>query len=147
MKSYIILPVVTLFSVFLVSCSKPEDKIVDHVEEIESIMQSNMDSPEDGVNELIEYFEKNGAEAAGQMVELGIELSKIEKEGDREERAKEVNVAFKTPMKNLEGTAEKFSKKVQSNKEATARMEEYAKRWESVFGTFSKLSGGGGLPF
>ncbi len=109
-------------------------------------MQSNMDSPEDGVDELIEYFEKNGAEAAGQMIELGIELSKIEKDGDREERAKEVSEAFKTPMKNLEGTAEKFGKKVQSNKEASARMEDYGKRWEAVFSTFSKLSGGG-LPF
>jgi len=146
MKTSIIAPVLGLFSVLLVSCSKPEDEIVDHLEKVESIMKSNMDSPEEGLERLIRYFEKNGAEATSLIVGLGIELAKIEGNGDREVRAKEIQEAFDIPLKNLEGTAKKFGYKVDASSEARKLAEEYEERWSEVFKTLGKL-GDGGLRF
>jgi collagenase-like PrtC family protease len=145
MKTLLTFPLVGILCVFCISCSKPEDKIVNHIEKVEKIMESNMDSPEKGVKKLIDYFEDNGSDAAAQLVELGIELAKIEGKGDREKRVKEITEAFETTVKNFEGTSEKFEAKVKDNKEATQLMKDYAARWEEVGTMIQKL--GSGVPF
>jgi hypothetical protein len=91
-----------------------------------------MDTPKAGVDKLIAYAEKNGPEAANLFVGLGVELTKIEGDGDREKRSKAIHDAFETPIKNFSGTAKKFSEKVGADRDASQRIEEYGKRWESL---------------
>ncbi len=145
MKTFFTIPLVCILCALCISCSKPEDKIVDHIEKVDSIMKSNMDDPEKGVKKLIDYFEDNGSDAAGQLVQLGIDLAKIEGKGDREKRVKEISDTFEAPVKNFEGTAEKFEAKVRENKEATQLMKDYGARWEEVGNMIQKL--GNGMPF
>ncbi len=132
MKSYLIIALSCLASILLSSCSKPENKLVSHIQSVDKIMRDNMDTTKAGVDKLIAYAEKNGPEAANIFVGLGVELAKIEGDGDREKRAKVIKDAFETPIKNFSGTAKKFGDKVSADSESRRRLEEYGKRWESL---------------
>ena len=102
------------------------------MEDIEDIMKDNMDSPDVGVDELIAYTEKHGPDTVKILLEAGIHLSNNEGDGDREERIKEIEEKFKTPIKNFKGTAEKFGKQVNKNKEAKEKLEDFSKKWKSL---------------
>ena len=125
--------------VFLNSCSKPEAKLADRIEDMEEIMNDHMDDPDEGVEELIEYLEKHGPDTVKLMMEAGIEISNIEGDGDRDERIKEANEKLKVIFKNFQGTAEKFEKKVSNNKEAKERAENYERKWEELFSAMQNL--------
>ena len=103
-------------------------------------MKDNMDSPDVGVDELIAYTEKHGPDTVKILLEAGIDLSNIEGEGDRDERIKEIEEKFKTPMKNFKGTAEKFGKKVNKDDDAQERFKEFAKKWETLGNAMQKIS-------
>ena len=112
-----------------------------HIKAADKIMRKNMDNPEKGVDKLIKYFEKHGPDAAKVFVELGIELSRIEGEGDLEDRLERIRNRLKIPLKNIEGTAEKFGDKVEEDQDALKRLEEYGERWEALNEAFEELNG------
>ena len=120
--------------------SSSEKELVGHIKAVDKIMKKNMDDPEKGVDKLIKYFEKHGPDAAKTFVELGIELSQIEGDGDREDRIEKIRDLMKTPMKNIEGTIEKFGEKVQEDEDALERMEDYGQRWEDLSEAFDQLN-------
>lgn len=130
---------VVVVSLLLMVFSSPEKDLVNHIEAVDKIMRKNMDEPEKGVEKLIKYFEENGPEAAKTFVELGIELSQIEGDGDLEDRLEKIRKRAKTPLKNFAGTAEKFSKKVEEDKDARKRVEEYGKQWKILAEALEEL--------
>ena len=128
---------ITLFC--FTSCSKPEDKLIGHMAKAEKIMKDNMDSPADGVDELISYMEKNGPETVKLLLEAGIDLANIDGDGDRDEKLKEIKDSLKTPVKNFTGTSEKFWAKVEADKDAKKRLQEYSKKWQNLGNSLSSI--------
>lgn len=122
------------------SCSKPEDKLLKRVEAVEEIMKDNMDEPVDGVDELIVYFEKHGPDTVKLAMEVGIELSNIDGDGDREKRLKEIDDKFGVAFKNFQGTAKKFGKAVEKDEKAKERAKEYSEKWEELFDVMGNIS-------
>ncbi len=133
--------VILLLGAVFMTLSSPEKELMGHIKAADKIMRKNMDDPEKGVDKLIEYFEKHGPDAAKVFVELGIELSRIEGEGDLENRLERIRNRLKIPLKNIEGTAEKFGDKVEEDQDAMKRLEEYGERWEALNEAFEELNG------
>ncbi len=132
------LAILLLSAVFMI-LSSPEKELIGHIKAADKIMRENMNDPEKGVDELIKYFEKHGPDAAKAFVELGIELSRIEGDGDLEDRLERIRNRLKTPWKNIDGTAEKFGKKVEEDEDLMERIEEYGERWEALNEAFEEL--------
>lgn len=121
--------IVALMGCLVVSCSKPEDELISRMEDIGEIMEDNMETPEEGVDELIAYIETYGAESSRLSAELAIELVSIEDGSDRKDRIKEVYKALSKEIKNLEGITDKFDKRVSKNDRAKERMDEFTEKW------------------
>ena len=134
--------ITSLVCLLLSSCSKPEDTLVKRMEKMEDIMKDNMDEPAEGVDELIEYFEKHGPDTVKLVMEAGIEISNIEGEGDKEKRLKEIDDKLGVAFKNFKGTVKKFGKAVEKDEKAKARAEEYGEKWEELFKAMNKISKG-----
>ena len=81
---------------------------------------------------MIEYFKEYGPDTVKLIMEAGIEISNIEGDGDRNERTKEANQKLNVGFKNLQGTAEKFQKKVEGNNEAKERAGNYMIKWKDL---------------
>ena len=122
------------FTLLLVACGGKESSVADHIKAMDSIMTSNMDSPKDGVEELREYIHDNLPEMMEQMTELAVELQKIEDDGERKERAKEIIEALTGPITTMSATAEKFQAKAAGDKEAMELIGKMGKRME-MFGS------------
>jgi len=122
------------------SCSKPEDALVDRIEDMEEIMKDHMDEPDEGVEKLIGYFEEHGPDTVKLMMEAGIEISNIDGDDDRDERIKAANDKLKVVFKNFQGTAEEFQKKVENDKDAKERAKVYMEKWEELFRAVQNLA-------
>lgn len=118
----------------------PAEKIVYGMEQVEEIMESNMKTPEEGVDQLIEYFEDYGPEAVELLVQTSIDATNISGDGDREEYINEVSEEISEAAESLTDVYQKFVVAVSADKAAQSRLEKYAKRWEDVFDEFSSLN-------
>ena len=133
-------PILVLACLFIFSsCSKPEAKIVNRLEDMEEIMKDHMGEPAAGVEKLISYVEKHGPDTVKLTLEAGISLASIEGEGDKENRLKEVSGVLETAFKNFKGTAEKFGKAAEQDEKAKERLKEYSKKWEALGGFLSEV--------
>ena len=126
--------VVTVVSVILVSCGKPEKDLLGRFEAMESIMEKHLDKPAEGVDEWIAYMEKNMPEMARLQAEVMMSVVKITKDGDREKRVEEINKQWETFGKNFKGTSEKFFKAVAADEKAKTKMEDFGKRMKDATG-------------
>lgn len=116
--------VAILTSLLLVAgCSKPEEKVAKHLENIAEIMDDHKDKPKKGIEELREYVRDNLPAMAEAAAEAVVELDKIEDDKERVKRAEEMLKALEKPVKKVKESSGKFQEKVAKDKDAMKLME------------------------
>lgn len=126
---FLILSLLLAFALTLGACGKPENKIGGHLEKMTEIMNDNMDSPADGINELRTYLHKNLPDMAEQVGKIVVELEGMEKEEDIKERLTQIKENTKESMKAFGEAANKFEEKVKGNPDAAKKLGELAEKW------------------
>ena len=137
--------ILAMFSLVALSgCSKPEDKLAGHIESMTGIMDDNMDSPKDGVEELHAYMQKNLPGMMEQIGEAMVELDKIEDGAERAERAKEMADALESASKKMMEVGTEFGMKASTDEDAMKYGMEWAASWEKAAGAMEAFSDIGG---
>ena len=121
------------------SCAKPEEKLADHASNINEIMEDNMDSPKDGVDDLRDYLRSNLPEMLELAGKLSSEFMAIEDEDGRKERTEEVQKMIEEQEKKLSETGMKFFGKVMEDKDAAKHVGEIAESYEKMEEVFKKF--------
>jgi len=131
---------VMVFALVAVGCSKkPEDALLKHMEKMEKIMDSNMEKPKKGVEELRSYMQSNLPEMLEIVGKAMVELDKIDDKGKREERAKEMMKALEKGSESFATTAQKFGMKVMTDPDAGKYLEEWGESWSGLSGLMDML--------
>ncbi len=118
--------------VFATGCGKPEDKLAKHSEAMGKIMEDNVESPKEGVEELHSYLQANLPEIMKLTGEAMVELDEIEDPKERAERAKEMATTLKEVAEKMQESGMKFSGAVMTNEDAMKYGTEWAKSWEAT---------------
>ena len=122
LKTFILLLSISLG--FLVACSGPEDQLADKMEDLTSILEDNMDSPDEGVKDVRKFLINETPEIMRLIGEIAVELDKIEDADERAERLEEIIKTLEEPGKKLAEIGEKFGDKAKDNKDAQKEMQE-----------------------
>ncbi len=142
MRRIVVVALLSVLSLSATSCGGgSESEIADYLEEVTDIMDDNMDSPADGIEELVEYVRDVLPDAMAAIGRAMVELDEIEDNGDRRRRAREMLAELKGPMKDLKKVAEAFGKKAEKDedaKKAIRDLEDRFKSLEEVFDQFEK---------
>ena len=96
------------FSMFFISCSGPEDKLADHIDDIAEIMSENEKAPENLADEMVEYFDSNFGKILAVFGEALTELQDLGPE-DREKRMAEMAIVVYEAIERNEDVFESFS--------------------------------------
>lgn len=126
-------------ALLLVGCGGAEGEIANYIEDATEIMEDNLDSPEEGVDDLVEYLEENLPTAMSIFGEAMVELNRIEKTSDRKERLKEMLSEIEEPMKAFTAVSQKFAKAVKKDDDASEKMERLEKTWDEMGGLFEEF--------
>jgi hypothetical protein len=132
MQTRLILATTILSLAIATGCGKPEDKMLDHSEELASIMEDNVDSPADGVEEIHKYVRKNLPGMLEQVGKLLVELDEIDDVKERAERATEIAKKFAEASKKSSAAAMKFAEAVMKDEAAAKYGKEWAEKWEKA---------------
>ena len=113
MKQAIKLGILLVASLFLISCgrSSPEERIADHIENVGEIFSDNMDDPEDGVDELLDYYDDNFSDIVMAVADGIVE---IHESSEKKTRVRKMADEILKAVKNIQGPAMKFGQKVDS---------------------------------
>lgn len=137
--THFILVTAVLALAITTGCGKAEDKLLDHSGEIAEIMEDNVDSPADGVEEIHEYVRKNLPDMMSQVGKLLVELDEIDDPKERSERAGEIVKKFTEKSKEWTEVSMKFAAAAAKDKAAAKYGEEWAEKWEKTAGPLRGL--------
>lgn len=116
----------------VMACGKPEEELADHMQEMTAIMESHMDSPEAGVEELRGYLHENLPHMMHELGEMVVELDGIEDDAERKDRLEAMLEVLKGPGEELAEVAQSFSRKVREDEAAMKAVEGVMKRLGSL---------------
>lgn len=131
----------------LSGCSKPEDKLGDHLMTLADIMNDYRDEPEDGVAQLRYYLRAHLPEMLELSATLVVELDEIKDDGERKERAKEIASTLKYPAGRVAKAGMRFGQAVEKDKAAQKLLMEIGESYmglEDVLEEFAVENGFGG---
>ena len=114
------------------NCAKPEDKLADHADNINEIMEDNMDSPKDGVDDLRDYLRSNLPEMLELVGKLNAEFMEIDDDDERKERTEALAKLLEEKQKTLTETGMKFFGKVMEDEEAAKHVGEIAESYAKM---------------
>ena len=135
MKQAIKLGILLVASLFLISCgsSSPEERIADHIENVGEIFSDNMDDPEDGVDELLDYYDDNFSDIVMAVADGIVE---IHESSDKKETVKNMADEILEAVENVQGTAMKFAQKVDRDRDLQDRL---GRKMMRQFGEYADL--------
>ena len=135
MKQAIKLGILLVASLFLISCgsSSPEERIADHIENVGEIFSDNMDDPEDGVDELLDYYDDNFSDIVMAVADGIVE---IHESSDKKETVKNMADEILEAVENVQGTAMKFGQKVERDRDLQDRL---GRKMMRQFGEYADL--------
>ena len=122
MKQAIKLGILLVASLFLISCgsSSPEERIADHIENVGEIFEDNMDDPEDGVDELLDYFDDNFSDI---VMAVADGIAKIHESSDKKTTVKKMADEILEAVENVQGPAMKFGEKMDRDRDLQKELE------------------------
>ena len=135
MKQAIKLGILLVASLFLISCgsSSPEERIADHIENVGEIFEDNMDDPEDGIDELLDYYDDNFSDIVMAVADGIVE---IHESSDKKETVKNMADEILEAVENVQGTAMKFAQKVDRDRDLQDRL---GRKMMRQFGEYADL--------
>lgn len=132
MQTRIIIASVVAAIAITTGCGSAEDKLLDHSGDLAEIMEDNVDSPADGIEEIHKYVRKNLPSMMEQVGKLLVELDEIDDPKARAERATEIAKKFAEKSKEYQETAAKFGAAMMKDKDAGKYAKEWAEKWEQT---------------
>ena len=135
MKQAIKLGILLVASLFLISCgsSSPEERIADHIENVGEIFSDNMDDPEDGVDELLDYYDDNFSDIVMAVADGIVE---IHESSEKKTRVRKMADEILKAVKNIQGPAMKFGQKVDRDRDLQDRL---GRKMMRQFGEYADL--------
>jgi len=116
----------------LAGCSKPEDKLGEHLMSLADIMNDNRDAPEEGVAELRFYLRAHLPEMLELAATLVVELDEIDDNDARAERAKEIAATLKRPIMRVGKAGMRFGEAASKDKAAMKMLMEIGESYEGL---------------
>jgi DNA repair ATPase RecN len=120
------------FVLALGGCSKPESKLVNHVEALDEILEDHEDEPKEGLIAVRKYLRKNLPTILELMGEIVVELDELEDADERKERLESFKETLEEPMKSLSKRIEKFVAAVARDQEAMEYLKEMSEQWQAL---------------
>ncbi len=132
MKTRLTLALMAFALILSTGCSKPEEKLAKHTEKMGAIMEDNLESPKDGVEELHEYMRDNLPEMMSLVGEMMTELDQIEDGSERADRAKEMVTTLKEAAEAQKETGTKFAMAAMADKDVQEYVEKHGGTYEKT---------------
>ena len=105
--------------------SSPEDTLYQQIDDLDHILNSNMNTPAEGIKQAKVFLDKHLFEAIMLRTQMMSDLQKIKNTKKRARRFRKISKKFTARFHKLETTAELFFEKAQNNKEARMELDRF----------------------
>jgi len=140
MRTLITISALSVVLALSTGCKKPEDKLVDHLEEMTDIMEDNEDEPADGAEELREYMRDNLPDIMAQVGQFIVDVDKEDPE-DRAERVKDAKKELEEALESFGKASKSFEKKAKKDKDFKKYVKGIGKEYEDLMDEFGSVGG------
>jgi hypothetical protein len=117
---------------------EPDEKLADHLDNLCSVAERGIKSPDDGVRRLFAYFGENGPQMLHTFGDLLVTIERIDDDRRHDERARVANRRLRARLLACRTTWERFAESVERDDRASRRLERgldrFGRTMEIIFG-------------